>query len=642
MIMTTALLFALGTAIVFGGQDAQAAKKKKVRATVKGSTLTISGRGAMPSSLKIKKSKRNKVKKIVIKKGITSIPVNAFTKYKNVTSATVAASVKTIGQDAFSCKKLKKLTVPGKFKIKTPKDMEWPHFFISQKVDTVTFNTNLDLDRAAAFDAGNLVVKKSDPKYKSIKGVIYSKDGKAIVRVPFQRKEIAITEGCEVFCLQSVMYANNNLEGPGGGCRVKKIVIPASVTKVESQRYKTGNNSLSEWNPGYGHSLKGLRAEVISKKLNGQSFSELVHVLKLDVDDLMKEVPDQISCKDNMYITSDHLLLKYTGKDKNVKVPEGITKIGDYAFYDILNQTRISKLELPEGLVEIGKMSFSGCSGYYSFDSNEICNMEVTFPSTLKKIGDNAFFSNIIRRLVVPASVENWGKEVFHGAGVEELILPDTMKVVPEGLAMGNGLKKVVIPDSVQKIEKKAFAYNKLEEIQFGKNLTEIGDNAFYSAPKTLKKLTIPASITKMGEGAFGIIESILDTDPCCDIVIQGSSSGISDRAFGRECVLDFTKKPEEKKASVFFGLNSLLSNGLEVELKWTKVKDVDGYELMVSTNSKFTKNKKKVSVNGNCTSKTIKIKGKFKENVKIYARIRPYTKVNGKKVYGRLSKVVS
>ena len=98
LVMAAALLLMLGTAMVLNGQEAQAAKKK-VKAAVRGSTLTISGEGAMPSDLTVKKSKINKVEKIVVKKGITSIPVNAFTKYKNVTSATVATSVNFQDQD---------------------------------------------------------------------------------------------------------------------------------------------------------------------------------------------------------------------------------------------------------------------------------------------------------------------------------------------------------------------------------------------------------------------------------------------------------------------------------------------------------------------------------------------------------------
>lgn len=636
MIMTAAMLIVLGGAVALNGQDAQAAKKK-VKATVKGSTLTISGKGAMPSNLTVKKSKINKVKKIVVKKGITSIPVNAFTKYKNVTSATVATSVKTVGEKAFNCKKLKKLTIPGTFKIKTLKGDE-AGYAISGKVDTVTFNTNLQLARAAAFNANNLVVKGSDPKYKSVGGVIYSKDGKAIVRVPFQRKEITPAEGCEVFCLQSVLYYNPDKEGdPATVCQVKKITIPTWIKQVEADRYfatvpdgRSGN--LSDLAPGYRpDALPGLQTDVQSKQLDGQSLSDLVCMLHMNIDDLMKQVPDQISLKDNMYITSDHFLLKYKGTDSTVTIPDGITKVADYAFYD--NQ-KITKLVLPEGLTEIGDEAFGRCSPIFSENSG---SLEVVFPSTLKKVGAGAFASNVIRKLVLPATITTYGKNVFEGNALEELVLPDTMKAVPEGLAANNKLKKIVIPDSVQKIGDRAFEYNALETVQFGKGLTEIGAGAFYG--NDLKTVTIPAAVTKIGAEAFETTGNAMNFTG--NIVVQGSGAGISNQAFGSSFVVDFSKGVKEAKTSLYIPVWERDSKKLMVDLAWSGVKGASGYELVVSTNAKFTKNKKKVTAKAGAGKKTVTIKGKFKSSVKIYAKMRPYTEVNGKKVYGRWSAAV-
>lgn len=634
--MTAALLFVLGGAIALNGQEAQAAKKQKVKAVVKGGTLTISGKGAMPSSLKVKKSKINKVKKIVVKKGIVSIPANAFTKYKNVTSATVATSVKTIGEKAFNCKKLKKLTIPGTFKIKTLRGDE-AGYAITGKVDTVTFNTNLQLARAAAFNANNLVVKGSDPRYKSVGGVIYSKDGKAIVRVPFQRKEITPAEGCEVFCLQSVLYFNPDIEGdPATVCQVKKITIPTWIKQVESDLYfstvpsgRSGN--LSDLAPGYRPDEQlGLQVDVQSKQLNGQSLAELVNILQMNIDDLMRQVPDQIYLKDNMYTTSDHFLLKYKGADSTVAIPEGTTKIGNYAFYD--NQ-KITKLVLPEGLVEIGDEAFSRCSPIFSENPD---SLEVVFPSTLKKVGSGAFASNVIRKLVLPSTITTYGKNVFEGNVLEELVLPDTMKVVPEGLAANNKLKKIMIPDSVQKIGERAFDYNTLETIQFGKGLTEIGAGAFYG--NDLKTVTVPATVTKIGAYAFeatGSVKNFTGT-----IVIQGSGAGISDQAFGSSFVVDFRKGVKEAKTSLRVPVWRQDSKKLTANLVWSGVKDASGYELVVSTNPKFTKNKKTVTAKAGAGKKSVTIKGKFKTSEKVYAKMRPYTMVNGKKVYGRWSKI--
>ena len=563
LVMMTVLLLTVGTAMIVNGQDAQAAKKKKVKATIKGSTLTISGKGAMSSSLKVKKSKMKKIKKIVVKKGVTSIPVNAFTKYKNVTSATVAASVKKIGQNAFSCEKLKTLTIPGNFTITTLKGSK-AKYWISDRVNTVIFNTNLNIERTAAFDTNNLVVKKSDPKYKSVKGVIYSKDGKAIVRVPFQRSEVVPEDGCEVFCLQSVMYCNTDFEyDPSGGCRVKKIVIPASVKKVESDSYYALDDRGLDKRTVNGR-IRGLQVDVKSKQMDDSSLSQLIYNLKVDLDTLMKQLPDRISVKDDMYTTDTHVLLGYGGKDTEIKIPAGIKRIGDYAFDDYY---AITELVLPEGLEEIGNASFRKCS---------VGTSETDFQC----------------------------------------------------------VRKLVLPDSLTKIGKAAFMDNKINEIQFGKNIKEIGDEAFRM--NNLGSLTIPATVTKIGRWAFG-------GWTWGNIVIQGSSAGFSDQVFGSSCNLLYEKGPGEQRVTLFDSEQKYVSTKkMKAELTWTTVKDADGYEIVTATNGKFTKNKNKTTVEGNQKRKTLTMKGKFKKSMKVYAKVRPYSYLDGKRIYGRWSQAVA
>ncbi len=565
-VMTTALLLTLGAATVLTGQDAQAAKKKKVKASVKGSTLTISGKGAMPSSLKVKKSKQKKIKKIVVKKGVTSIPVKAFTKFKNVTSTTVASSVKKIGQDAFKCKKLKKLTVPGNFTIvsrKNSKGAPW----ITDKINTVTFNTKLDLERAAAFDTNNLVVKKSDPNYKSIKGIIYSKDGKEIVRVPFQRSEVVLEDGCETFCLQSVLYANADIDSNSyGGCRVKKIVIPASVKKVESDRhFALSDGGLIK--RMVDRRVAGLQTDVKTKLLDDASLSQLIHVLGMSSDSLMKQLPDQISQTEGLYVSDEHTLLDYRRTDHLIKIPKGIKKIGDYAFY---RYERISELSLPEGLTEIGEAAFH-TSSVWSFYEDYSCLNVLVLPDSLVKIGDDAFANNEIR------------------------------------------------------------------EIKFGKNVKVIGDYAFDS--NLLSKLTIPSSVEKIGSWAFARQSGVDDTD---DIVIQGSSAGFADMVFGGGRLI-YEKGPQEQKVSLSEpDIRSLSTKKIKVLVSWTQIKNADGYELVTATNAKFTKNKKQTILEGEQDKKELTLTGKFKKTTKVYAKMRPFTYMDGKKVYGRWSQSVS
>ena len=51
------------------------------------------------------------------------------------------------------------------------------------------------------------------------------------------------------------------------------------------------------------------------------------------------------------FIIENSVLRKYVGPGGEVVIPEGITQIGDYAFCE---NSKISKIVLPEGLIKIG------------------------------------------------------------------------------------------------------------------------------------------------------------------------------------------------------------------------------------------------------------------------------------------------
>ena len=85
-------------------------------------------------------------------------------------------------------------------------------------------------------------------------------------------------------------------------------------------------------------------------------------------------------------------------------------------------------------------------------------------------------------------------------------------------------------------------------------------------------------------------------------------------------------KKPQAKKKSVV--------------VTWKAEKNVSGYEVQIATDKKFKKNKKSVKIDKKKASK--KTFKNLKSNKKYYVRVRSYKIVNGKKVYGKWSKVKS
>lgn len=73
-----------------------------------------------------------------------------------------------------------------------------------------------------------------------------------------------------------------------------------------------------------------------------------------------------------------------------------------------------------------------------------------------------------------------------------------------------------------------------------------------------------------------------------------------------------------------------------QITVTYDKDKSVSGYEILVATNEKFTKNKKTATVKKAGTTKAT-ISG-LKAGQLYYVKVRPYVMVNGKKAYGEYS----
>ena len=82
--------------------------------------------------------------------------------------------------------------------------------------------------------------------------------------------------------------------------------------------------------------------------------------------------------------------------------------------------------------------------------------------------------------------------------------------------------------------------------------------------------------------------------------------------------------------------LSSAKAAGMnQINVKWKKVKNASGYQLMVAKNKKFSKGKKSYKLSG--TSKAV---AKLSAGTKYYVRVRAYGKAGKKTVYGKWSKV--
>ena len=573
MMLYAGMIASLTMGIFISGAGQQKVEAKtKVTYTLKKGTLTIKGKGAMPAKMKFRRNK--KIKKVIIKKGVTSISYEAFALCKNLNSVTIPSTVKTIGirsfygtkiskitvpsktktigQGAFgSCKSLKTIVMPGDFKLKLEEDTDDKLWYVASDqsaVDTITFNTKLKLANVSYLSANNLVVAKNDPSYQSIEGVIYTKDGKGIVRVPQKRTELKIKEGCTEFNMQSVLYNSTDSEGDEfNNCsKLKKIVIPSSVKSINKIKYKTDRADACDMHVD--------TIEIAPKDFDANSLYALESSLgkNITIESLMKLFPDQITYKDHMYITKDHGLLKYDGKDANVEIPEEITWIAPEVFYR--NET-LKNVKLPSKITTIEENTFYGCSE----------------------------------------------------------------------------LEAVIIPDQVTMIGKSAFdECTVLKSVTFGKSLKVIKDHAFASV--NIRNFTIPSGIQKIETGAFAGINQI------GTVTFEGSTKYVAADAFMNSTGIKLVYKKGIKEAQTELSYDYIIArkNGNnKVRTTWQPVSGANGYQLKFSTDKKFKKVLKTVMVKKNVSNATTYVKNKKKT---LYIKVRPYQTINKKNVYGRWS----
>ncbi|WP_026835462.1 leucine-rich repeat domain-containing protein [Eubacterium xylanophilum] len=230
------------------------AKERKINYKVKNGVLTITGKSAMPNYINFGKKKSTKnIKKVIIKKGVTSISSNCFENCKKLKSVKLPNTLFKIGDFAFRNTAIKKITIPKSVyyigymafgKCKNLKEITTPSYAcsygsdedeISDTVaDKVIFTTPIKSTRSISFSlffTKNYVVCKKDKKYSSHYGDIYSKDGKKLIHISRYKDSFKLYSKCETICANA--FVNNVGDECYESCnKIKNITIPGTVKHV--------------------------------------------------------------------------------------------------------------------------------------------------------------------------------------------------------------------------------------------------------------------------------------------------------------------------------------------------------------------------------------------------------------------------
>jgi hypothetical protein len=144
---------------------------------------------------------------------------------------------------------------------------------------------------------------------------------------------------------------------------------------------------------------------------------------------------------EDFIIIGDSVLFKYKGSETTVTVPEGVKYIAYNAF--ALNSVDIKKVILPSSVIGL-------CDGAFSCSrSLETVNI----PEGVTFIGDYAFFETNIKEITIPRSVKSIGYEAFCNCyNLKTVVIKNGVTSIDDYAFIDSGVNNITIPDSVRKI----------------------------------------------------------------------------------------------------------------------------------------------------------------------------------------------
>ena len=436
----------------------------------------------------------NKLDTLIIKEGVETIGSYAFSDNYSLKSLSLPSSLKTIGNYAFNNCRMDTLVVP-------------------EGVDSIgasAFRYNYNL-KSLSLPASLRVIGDNAFYYNS------------------RLDSLALPEGLTTIGYDAFGYIGDNYGGV-------KIVLPSTLASIGDYAFRTNNSIVLV--TSHIQSPFEISQNVFGRE-NGSEWDEekqeyvtiyTPSTAKLCVPDGTKASYEAIKgwtmfsgiYEGDMKETTVGLLnySYFEGKGvaivvagnnyreiRNLTIPGSITVNGsNYTVKEIdanvFKNCYIDTLVIEDGIETIGKNAFRENYDYLK---------SITLPSTLKTIGDYAFYNDYnFRNIEIPAGVSVIGEGAFQYCnGLNSVSIPDGVeKINGYTFYNCNNLTSVSLPESIKTIGDNAFAYcNKLDTISIPGKVESIGDNAFNNCK--IKEINIPATTKTIGNDAFNYCNAV-------------------------------------------------------------------------------------------------------------------------------------
>ena len=494
--------------------------------------LEISGTGEMADYSRYSspwKSLRNQITEIMVCDGVTSIGNYAFYELESTTKLTVAESLTSVGDGAFTYCHINSVYFDGSLSQWVNKYAFTLYYVYQLYVkDNQEYSLVTDLSGLEGIDS---IPERAFCKCSSLTSATLP-DGVTSIGVnAFSGcrwiTDIGLPDG--LLEIENSAFADcdgfESIELPdtltmiGGkafvGCkRLQDISIPESCTYLGNQVFRDCTSLTSIEFPK-NIEFDGEPKDLINgcsglKEIRGYNGSEAYICFGMNITASTKYKWISLGqvtsgrCGDSIQWNLNNGILRldgsgemYNGSIWNgfsidyVIIPDGVTYIGNYAFSALDLET----VSIPNSVLDIGKGALAECRNLQT----------VVLPESLSSISEELFTGCTELQIIhLPESVQTIGSRAFDGC--EKLISidwPDSLQTInASAFANCTKLQSIEFPDSVSSIANYAFSScRNLERVVFPDSVASVGYNCFSYCTK-LTTIEIPKSI-RIGSNLF-------------------------------------------------------------------------------------------------------------------------------------------
>ena len=491
-------------------------------------------------------------------KKVTEIGNEAFRSQSALTKVILPDGLKTIGMSAFRYSKVDEIEIP--FSVEVIKRDAFSHTPLTSVMLPEGLKSIGSIPFAECESLGEITISDSNSAYKTVDGVLYTKDGQELIQYPGGREgNYMVADGTEV-----IGY------GAFAGSGITDVVFPQSLKTIENMAFFECDK-LASFNLPDSLETVGIRAfgdyGAFSFHMEELPFIESVHIgpnlrrigsgafCMLNVAAFDVDESNPYFASSGGFITSkakDMILEVPEGMGKIVVIPEGVTMLQDHLLEDFDDGT---DFVIPDSVFRFGTQVFpydlgeedENGNSRYIFNANLHCSEGSAAESYAKKYEISYDYEMDPARLVyetvtedVPGADETEAVSMTFrvfgdhaeliacsGEGMETLVIPDTFMELPVtairydydtavNFMFSNHWNKVVIPESVSSVDSEFFTYFfYLQEIEIKESNADYksvdgvlfdkkGETLLlYPQAKEDAEYTVPDKIERIEEKAF-------------------------------------------------------------------------------------------------------------------------------------------